>query len=281
MTTPAPSDGPRPLPSPFPYQGSKRRLAAQIAALLPQPVAVLYEPFGGSAAMSLYALQRRLCERVVIGESLAPLAQLWQGILDDPEALAAHYAALWPEPAVYNRVRARFNAERQPGDLLYLLLRCVKAAVRFDRAGNFNQSADARRAGRDPAALRQDLRRVSALLRGRAEVRCGDWRDTVRAATADDLAYLDPPWHGTSSGADRRYHQGLGLAALVDGMRDLRGRGVRLALSYDGRRGDADLRQAFPAELQLRHQLLDAGLSSQATLLGRRETTYESLYLWP
>lgn len=270
---------PKPLPSPFPYQGSKRRIAAQIAALFPQPIRVLYEPFGGSAAMSLYALQHRLCERVVIGESLAELAGLWRRILSDPNGLADHYQALWPDPAAYSQVRARFNAQRDPADLLYLLLRCVKAAVRFDQRGNFNQSADLRRVGRPPEALRRDLLRVATLLRDRAEIREGDWRATLDGIGAGDFAYLDPPWHGTSSGSDPRYHQGLALEALTQGVAELRQRGVRLALSYDGARGDHSYTRIFPDALQLQHHLIDAGPSSQATLLGRREITRESLYL--
>lgn len=281
MANPLPQAPQQPLPSAFPYQGSKRRLAAQIAALLPQPIAVLYEPFGGSAAMSLFALERGLCQRVVIGESLAELAQLWQRILADPEELADHYQALWPDPAAYNQVRARFNAQRDPADLLYLLMRCVKAAVRFDRLGNFNQSADVRRVGRKPQALRRDLLRVAALLRGRAEVRHGDWRETLSGASPHDFAYLDPPWHGTSSGDDPRYHQGLTPEALTEGLADLRRHSIRFALSYDGARGDHTFTQDFPDSLRLQHHLIDAGLSSQATLLGRREVTLESLYLAP
>lgn len=267
------------LPNPFPYQGSKRLLAAQIAGLWPQPIRVLYEPFAGSAAMALFALEHRLCERVVIGEALPELAGLWQKILSDPQGLADHYAALWPEPLGYNSVRARFNRHRDPADLLYLLLRCVKAAVRFDRSGNFNQSADLRRVGRQPAALRRDLQRTHALLKGRAEVRCGDWLAALADAEPPDLAYLDPPWQGTSTGRDPRYYQGLAREDLTAGLLQLRQRGVRFALSYDGTRGDSSFVAAFPEELRLEHHLLAAGRSAQATLLGRDETTRESLYL--
>ena len=212
------------LPSPFPYQGSKRLLAAQVAARWHRPIRVLYEPFAGSAAMALHALAHGLCERVVIGEQLPELAGLWQLILSNPNGLADHYAALWPEPLAYTAVRARFNQHRDPADLLYLLLRCVKAAVRFDRTGNFNQSADLRRVGRRPVALRQDLLRVQALLMGRTEVRCGDWLATLSDATPADFAYLDPPWQGTSVGKDPRYYQGLARDRLVNGLMLLRAR---------------------------------------------------------
>ena len=35
----------------------------------------------------------------------------------------------------------------------------------------------------------------------------------------------------------------------------------------------------LPKELECKKILLDAGLSSQATLLGKREVTYEALYI--
>ncbi len=267
------------LPHPFPYQGSKRLLAASIAGLWPRPIRVLYEPFAGSAAMALFALAHGLCERVVLGERLPELAGLWQRILSDPQGLADHYARLWPEPAGYNAVRERFNRQRDPADLLYLLLRCVKAAVRFDRAGNFNQSADLRRVGRQPEALRRDLLQVQALLAGRAEVRCADWLTTLADAEPADLAYLDPPWQGTSVGRDPRYYQGLSREDLTAGLVQLRQRGLRFALSYDGVRGETSFVAAFPPELRLEHQLLAAGRSAQATLLGLQEDTQESLYL--
>jgi len=50
-------------------------------------------------------------------------------------------------------------------------------------------------------------------------------------------------------------------------------------VSYDGRRGDKTFGELLPASLDLAHIELDAGRSSQSTLLGRDEVTYESLYL--
>ena len=40
---------------PIPYQGSKRRLADQILRYAPTPIQTLYEPFAGSAAITLAA----------------------------------------------------------------------------------------------------------------------------------------------------------------------------------------------------------------------------------
>jgi len=275
-----------PPPHVLPYQGSKRLLAARIAAFVPRArrIRTIYEPFCGSAALSLYAASRDLSDRLVIGDSLAEIVALWRRVIDDPDAVADVYAALWSDQGAGGRgefatARARFNALRDPVDLLWLAARCVKGAIRFGRDGRFNQSADHRRRGSAPDRVRTQLRRAAALLRDKAAFVAGDWRATLAPAGTADLAYLDPPYHGTSTGADRRYHQGLDRGALVAGLRDLRDRGVPVLLSYDGHTGGRSYGEALPADLGLVRFELDAGRSAQATLHGRADRTVESLYV--
>lgn len=43
------------VPHPIPYQGSKRNLAKQILSFFPNDTRVLFEPFAGSAAISIAA----------------------------------------------------------------------------------------------------------------------------------------------------------------------------------------------------------------------------------
>jgi DNA adenine methylase len=274
------------VPHPLPYQGSKRRLAAAILAEVgPRPYARLYEPFCGSAALTLAAAARGVAARYVLGDSLEPLVALWRAIVDGPRELAAAYGALWHgqqhDPAHYERVRARFNGAGAPADLLYLLARCAKAAVRFNRDGGFNQAPDRRRRGMRPERFAAEAEAAARLLRGRARFACADYDVTLARAGRDDLVYLDPPWQGTTEGADRRYAAGLARERLVASLARLVERGVPFVLSYDGRRGSRTYGRPLPAGLGLRHVRLDAGVSSQATLLGRRERTVESLYLSP
>lgn len=269
------------VPHFLPYQGSKRRLAAQILAHVPQPAGRLFEPFAGSAAMSLAAVQAGRAQRVVLGDSLMPLAQLWQAVLDAPDAVADAYAALWQGEADFEQIRADYNRTHEPVALLYLLARCVKNAPRWNEAGAFNQAPDRRRRGVTPERLRGQLRSVAALLRGRCEVRAGDATRTLADTGPADLVYLDPPWQGTSTGRDRRYHSGLARTSLLGLLADLRARRVPFVLSYDGQLGARRYGEPLPAELGLRHVLLDAGRSTQSTLAGRAERTLESLYLSP
>ncbi|MBE7453994.1 MAG: DNA adenine methylase [Kofleriaceae bacterium] len=273
-------------PHPVPYQGSKRKLAAAILAHVPAGTRRLIEPCCGSAALSLAALHAGRVERVHLGDSFAPLVRLWDEIIAAPERVARAYARLWrdqlAEPrAAYDRVRARFNRDGDPARLLYLLARCVKSAVRFNAAGEFNQSPDRRRLGTHPDRMRAGLVGAAALLRGRATTAAADYAVALAAAEPGDVVYLDPPYEGTSGGRDPRYHQGLDRARLIAELTRLRARGVAVIVSLDGRCGDRRYGAALPAELGLCHVELPAGRSTQATLHGGRAETVESLYVSP
>lgn len=58
-------------------------------------------------------------------------------------------------------------------------------------------------------------------------------------------------------------------------------RNIRYLVSYDGRLGKRSYGKPLPSKLDLTLIEIEAGRSSQATLLGRDEMTVESLYLSP
>jgi DNA adenine methylase len=274
------------VPHPIPYQGSKRILASRILEHVQGRVDRLIEPFAGSAAVTLAAAQSGLARSYVFGDSLVPLIALWQLVLQQPQDLAKRYRALWDgqregDRTYYDSVRLRFNREGDPAALLYLLARCVKSAVRFNAAGEFNQSPDRRRVGTHPDRMATTLQEAYLLLGGQAEARCADFEELLADAGPSDVVYLDPPWQGTSGARDRRYHQGLDFDRFVGGLERLRSRGVRFLVSFDGTSGSRTYGRRLPRELGLRRIPLLAGRSSQATLIGRSEMTVESLYLSP
>ena len=274
------------LPHPIPYQGSKRKLAPMIDRYLPRGIGTLYEPFAGSAAMTIYAAHHRRAERFVVGDSLEPMVALLRSIVEEPERIAARYGEVWlgqreGEAGYFNEVRDRYNASRDPVDLLYLICRCVKNAVRFNRDGRFTQSVDKRRLGMRPEKMAAAVLGVSRTLRGRTEFRVGDWRETAAQAGPGDFVYMDPPYLGTSIGRDKRYHQQVTQEELCEGLGELVDRGVPFALSYDGMTGGREYGPPLPDTLGLTRLLLHAGTSSQSTLSGRKEETVESLYVTP
>lgn len=275
-----------PVPHPIPYQGSKRGLVPLIAPYIPSHLETWFEPFAGSAAMTLWAAQKGIGKRYILGDSLEPIVELWRAIINHPTRTAARYEEIWNgqkegDQGYFNTIRARYNSERDPVDMLYLICRCVKNAVRFNKQSNFTQSVDKRRLGMRPAKMTAAIKGASLLLKGRTEVRFGDWLETAADAKANDFVYMDPPYLGTSIGRDKRYAHQMLQERLIGGLESLRKRNIRFALSYDGMTGEKEYGPPLPTELGMTRLLLHAGVSSQGTLAGRTEQTIESLYLSP
>ena len=274
------------LPQPFPYQGSKRNLASAILGYFPEAVGTLVEPFAGSAAITLAAAAANLAASFVINDSNQPLAELWRAIIKAPDGLARQYESLWRAQhsnrrRFYDEVRDEFNRTGKPDHLLYLLARCVKAAVRYNANGGFNQSPDNRRMGMLPATMRENILATSALLRGRTECSSLDYKEVVANAATPDLIYMDPPYQGVCGERDPRYLKSVLFDEFVEVLETLNSRGISYLVSYDGRTGDKVHGRQLPKHLGLHFVELEAGRSSQATLLGRNELTVESLYLSP
>ncbi len=274
------------VPHPFPYQGSKRGIARHILPHFPNSVACLIEPFCGSGAVSIAAVAQGLANKIILNDLNEPLISLWREILARPYELAQGYEALWNEQHPdtkehFFRIRDEFNASHQPHHFLYLLARIVKGSVRYSSSGAFNQSADNRRVGMRPDTMRQQILGVAALLAKNTVLSAIDFREAVKKANQDDLVYMDPPYQGTSFTRDHRYLNGLGYDEFVDALHVMNNNNVSYIISYDGRTGKKSHGKTLPPALSLQHLHINAGRSSQATLLGDDEETIESLYLSP
>jgi len=272
------------IPHPIPYQGSKRNLASHVLRYFPTDAARLIEPFAGSAAISLAAASQKRVVHFLLNDLNTPLIRLWHMIVHQPDELAAQYDALWQaqvgrERQFYDDVRQLFNQTHRPDYFLYLLARCVKAAVRYNTKGEFNQSPDNRRKGRQPDAMRHDIGGAAHLLKGKTQFSACDYRDVLSEAVQNDIVYLDPPYQGVSANRDARYIGGVDYNDFVDSLNDLNNRHISFIVSYDGRTGEKSFGKSLPTKLNLQQIELKAGRSSQATLLGRQDETYESLYL--
>lgn len=271
-------------PQLFQYQGSKRGLAPKILRYLPAGPFRVVEPFAGSAAISIAAAIQGIAHSFWLNDVNRPLADLVELIIDRPEEVADRYEDLWSgggteNPHHYNHVRDEFNRTKNPALLLYLLARCVKGAVRYNSSGLFNQSPDKRRLGTRPQVVRERMRFVSSLLRGRTRVSSLDYRDVLSESVATDVVYMDPPYQGVCGDRDSRYASGISFGDFVDSLRMLNSKDARYLISYDGSTGSIRYGQVLPSDLELERVELRAGRSTQATLLGRDEETIESLYM--
>ena len=271
-------------PQPFQYQGSKRLLAPRILEYLPVRMGRLVEPFAGSAALSIACARQGRSEEYWLNDANRPLSELLSLIVNQPEEVAGLYRSVWCDRTVdhlrhYYSVRDRFNRTNDPRLLLYLLARCVKSSVRYNAAGRFNQSPDKRRLGTNPAKMRDNVMAVAMLLRGVSTFTAWDFREVLESVRDDDVVYMDPPYQGVSGTRDHRYLLGISFADFCTGLDCLNARGIRYAVSYDGRAGETAYGRPLPESLDLVRLEIEAGRSSQATLLGRNATTVESLYL--
>ncbi len=269
---------------PIPYQGSKRVLAPRICANFPSGIDVLYEPFAGSAAISIYAAKNKLANSFVIGDVFAEIIDLWDLIINNPSFLSKKYNLIWLEQfdvgiSHFNAIRTRYNSDKDPVDLLYLIARCVKNAVRFNQRGHFSQSPDKRRTGMKPEKLSRTVHSVSSLLKGRTRLFKGDFNQCIQDATINDLVYMDPPYQGTSYGVDKRYAAQLKREVLISSLYSLNERNVPFILSYDGTTGGRSHGEELPPCIKAKRKHLNAGLSAQSTLNGLKEETVESLYI--
>jgi DNA adenine methylase len=271
------------IPFPLPYQGSKRKLAPKILAYFPSSANRLVEPFAGSAAISIAAMATNKAEEVWVNDLNDPLIELWKIIVNSPDSIIKGYTALWEaqlnkEREFYKSIREEFNKDHDPVKLLYLLARCVKAAVRYNSQGEFNQSPDNRRLGMRPAVFAKHAHATSALMKGHAKFTSVHFADLLKDLTPQDVVYMDPPYQGVSGSRDRRYLGGVSKEDIVEFLRELNRLSIPFLLSYDGRLGDRSYGNPLPEDVAYRVDI-EAGRSSQSTLLGRAETTVESLYL--
>jgi DNA adenine methylase len=272
------------VPQPFQYQGSKRALAPLILQYLPISTTRLVEPFCGSAALSIATAARGRAKEFWLNDFNAPLAKLLSLIVNSPKELGKFYRELWRSDHAdalehYYQVRESFNRTQDPQLLLYLLARCVKGAVRYNGDGLFNQSPDKRRLGTQPETMQSNLNAISALLRGKTIVTSLGYENVLANVRADDVVYMDPPYQGVCGERDSRYFAGIAYDDFVAQLAVLNLKNVRYLVSYDGRLGNRSYGKPLPAKLNLTLVEIEAGRSSQATLLGRDEMTVESLYL--
>lgn len=272
------------IPHPIPYQGSKRNLAADILRFFPQKIDRLIEPFAGSAAISIASAYYFKANKFIVNDINEPLINLWDKIVNEPQTIIRDYHHIWNnqlgnEEEFYYQIRDCFNQTKEPKYLLFLLAKCVKAAVRYNAEGNFNQSPDKRRKGRLPENMRFDILNVSNLLKDKVSFYSVDYEKILDMATENDLVYMDPPYQGTAKNGGFRYMEDLNHENFVISLYKLNKRNIPFILSYDGRTDNKTYGEELPKELNLHKIEIDAGRSSIATLHSRNERTYEAVYI--
>ena len=272
-------------PQPFPYQGSKRNLGPAILPYIPSGIETLIEPFAGSAAITIAAAAHNLAGKFMVNDFNEPLIKLWREIIDAPEKLARQYETLW---------REQHAADREA----VFMTRCGKSLIKTrSRTGCFICWRDASKPPCVTMPMASLIKALTIAAMASSPARCAriswlhrrfcvagpsaslDYKEIVERPTTEDLVYLDPPYQGVCGERDPRYLESILFSEFVAVLETLNARDISYLVSYDGRTGDKVHGQRLPPHLRLQLVELEAGRSSQATLLGRDEITVESLYL--
>ena len=229
------------------YQGSKRNLAPQILSYLPRRFNRLIEPFAGMAAITIAVSKQGRANRYLLNDLNEPLISVLRESIENPQKLIEEYTKVWSEQLVfetgsvehYYKIRDDFNAGNKcAANMLYLLARCVKGAVRYSNTGMFNQSPDKRRMGTSPNNLARNVYIISNLLKGKTDFASTDYREITKEARPGDVVYMDPPYQGVCSSRDSRYFSGIKFNEFVECIDDLNRRNIDFVISYDGTCGE-------------------------------------------
>lgn len=220
------------------WAGGKTKLLSELAARLPAAYGRYYEPFCGGAAL-FFSLRP---ERAVLGDVNADLIGAYRVAADQHEKLLsvlehhrANHCADW-----YRQTREDWNANAYATDsvaraatFIYLNRTCFNGLWRVNRAGEFNVSMGRYK---DPFAGIADRIRAASPAIVRAEIRHGDYRETLLDVEAGDFVYLDPPYDPVTPTANFRSYTSDGFTAedqatLAEAVRALIARGVRVMAS--------------------------------------------------
>lgn len=240
--------------------GNKQRFAAQIASHAPDDFNRYFEPFVGSGAI-LATIAPRIG---FASDNHPPLIALWKLLHDDPNSLLEHYAECrreflkWPK-AVYEQVKASYNFNPNPHDLLFLCRSCYGGVVRFRRDGYMSTPVGPHR----PISAEELKDRMDAWrerLRGTA-FSVAHFSEAMQNVKRGDLVYCDPPY--TYSQAILYGSQSYQIEELWQSIERCRRVGARVMLSLDGKKksGKFTARFSIPDGLFQQEIMIDCGRS--------------------
>ena len=263
------------IPPLIKWTGSKRLQANNINAYFPE-YERYFEPFLGSGAL----LFLNCAKEAIASDAYRTLIKLWIMIRDDVERVINSYDDHWNRlqknlPDYFYQVRDHFNKNRDPLDLLFMTRTSVNGIVRFNRKGEFNNSFHLSRKGMLPDRFAKMAYQWSARIKN-VKLRCNGYQEILQETKEGDFVYLDPPYAGNR----QRYTTGISLTELFSCLQTLSSKGVKYALSFDGLRGEVDLRKPFPKHLYKERVLINSGNSAVKRVLdGKILPVKESLYL--
>lgn len=257
------------------WSGSKRSQAKKIIEFFPE-FKTYYEPFlgGGSVLLELRP------SKAVCYDINSSLIDFWNKVKQNPIELGNHYQHEWQLLQAnghthYTLIRDRYNNSQNGEDLLFLSRTCVNGLIRYNRKGEFNNTLHYSRPGINPQKLKKIINSTSEVIKNYTFL-CEDYRAVLTTITSEDFIYLDPPYANTKG----RYYGSIDYSEFFDFLNELNEKGIKYALSFDGKTEDKEYYYDIPKHLYKRHIILKSGKSTFNKVIDKKSIdVHESLYL--
>lgn len=266
----------KPLQPVIKWSGSKRTVASQLGEFF-LPANTYYEPFVGGGAMMPFAK----ANKGKAGDIIPELIALWNEIKVNPELVATEYEYRWNRLQtegyqVFYEVRDMFNKTKDPFAFLFLTRTCLNGMIRYNSAGEFNNSLHLTRPGIAPERLAAIINQWHQFIR-KFEFLNVDYRACLADVKKGDFVFLDPPYGGTKS----RYTQTpFSLDEFYQTLDMLNAKGVNWMLTFDGSSGERNYSYAPPEELYKSTFKVKTGKSAFRKVIDKvQEDVFESVYL--
>jgi DNA adenine methylase len=173
------------------WAGSKKRLLPKIRPYWGDGFTRYIEPFMGSAAL-FYAITP---SEAILSDINSELVETFCAVRDHPRAIFNRLIRLPLGEKAYYRIRQEDVAKMSPLDraarFVYLNRYCFNGLYRTNMSGKFNVPYAGSRTGQLPT--QNDLYESAKLL-SCADIRVGDFEDTLNDVQRGDFVYMDPPY---------------------------------------------------------------------------------------
>ncbi len=242
--------------------GSKNRFAQRIVSVFPEEYGTYFEPFLGSGAV----LATLGPKKAIASDTFDPLMEIWKTLQSAPEVVKEWYSSRWQrmmsgdKVAVYEEIKASYNARPNAGDLLFLTRSCYGGVVRFRRTDGYMSTPCGVHSPILPHRFAERVEEWRERVKG-TSFRTLDYREALAMPRKGDIVYCDPPYSDSQTilyGA-----QSFSLDDLLEVVASCKKRGAKVALSIDGSKKTGRKRVAIrlPAGLFVREIEVAVGRS--------------------
>ena len=266
------------------WSGSKRSQANEIITYFPKEIDTYYEPFCGGCSVLRELLESEIkVNKCVCSDVNITLVSLLLMIKAYPNTVFREYKKLWEQlnsledtskqKEFYEKIRDKFNKERNPLDFMFLNRTCFNGLIRYNQKGEFNSAFHLNRGGINPDRFEKIINEWSEVFnKNNVEIKMLTYRWIK--PTENDFVYLDPPYANTKGMYTSEFNNDL----FFKWVKTLP---CKWALSYDGKSGNEDNTFDIPKELYDEHVYLKSGNSSFKRLkkVDKDAMVYESLYI--